>query len=167
MVETIYGCKWSLTVYRLLSSGVNRPGEMVRSVEGLTTKVLNECLRKNLDFGIIDRVAYPEVPPRVDYKLTPLGESLGESVCGVWMWVGEHMPDVERARPKDLAELEPIAALLGRRAHLDERDVAHDVRLVRDVLDAEDVHELVEVRLDAARLVVVGFDHPRLLHHVI
>jgi DNA-binding HxlR family transcriptional regulator len=73
MVETIYGCKWSLTVYRLLSSGVNRPGEMVRSVEGLTTKVLNECLRKNLDFGIIDRVAYPEVPPRVEYQITVFG----------------------------------------------------------------------------------------------
>ena len=73
MVETIYGCKWSLTVYRLLSSGVNRPGEMVRNVEGLTTKVLNECLRKNLDFGIIDRVAYPEVPPRVEYQITDFG----------------------------------------------------------------------------------------------
>jgi len=73
MVEAIYGCKWSLTVYRLLSSGVNRPGEMVRSVEGLTTKVLNECLRKNLDFGIIDRVAYPEVPPRVEYQITVFG----------------------------------------------------------------------------------------------
>ena len=43
MVETIYGCKWSLTVYRLLANGINRPGEMVRSVEGLTTKVLNEA----------------------------------------------------------------------------------------------------------------------------
>ncbi len=48
MVETIFGCKWSLTVYQLLANGINRPGEMVRSVEGLTTKVLNECLRKNM-----------------------------------------------------------------------------------------------------------------------
>jgi len=62
MVEAIYGCKWSLTVYRLLANGVNRPGEMVRSGDGLTTKVLNDCLRKNLDFGIINRVAYPEIP---------------------------------------------------------------------------------------------------------
>jgi DNA-binding HxlR family transcriptional regulator len=45
----------------------------VRSVEGLTTKVLNECLRKNLEFNIIDRVAYPEVPPRVEYVFTPFG----------------------------------------------------------------------------------------------
>ncbi len=55
MVETIYGCKWSLTVYQLLANGINRPGEMVRSVEGLSTKVLNDCLKKNTDFGIIER----------------------------------------------------------------------------------------------------------------
>jgi DNA-binding HxlR family transcriptional regulator len=73
MVETIYGCKWSLTVYRLLASGINRPGEMVRHVEGLSTKVLNECLKKNVNFGIIERMAYPEVPPRVEYKVTPFG----------------------------------------------------------------------------------------------
>ena len=73
MVETIYGCKWSLTVYQLLASGVNRPGEMVRSVDGLSTKVLNQCLRRNTEFGILERVSYNEVPPRVEYKVTDLG----------------------------------------------------------------------------------------------
>lgn len=74
MVEAIYGCKWSLTVYQLLADGINRPGEMVRSVEGLTTKVLNDCLRKNLDFGILERIAYPELPPRVEYEVTLFGQ---------------------------------------------------------------------------------------------
>ncbi len=74
MLETIVGCKWSLTVYQLLAHDINRPGEMVRSVEGLTTKVLNDCLRKNMDFGILERIAYPEVPPRVEYKVTQFGE---------------------------------------------------------------------------------------------
>jgi DNA-binding HxlR family transcriptional regulator len=73
MVEVIFGCKWSLTVYQLLANGINRPGEMVRSVEGLTTKVLNECLRKNMEFGIIERVAYDEAPPRVEYLVTQFG----------------------------------------------------------------------------------------------
>jgi len=73
MVETIFGCKWSLTVYNLLAHGINRPGEMVRCVEGLTKKVLNDCLRKNVEFGILERRAYPEVPPRVEYALTPFG----------------------------------------------------------------------------------------------
>ena len=73
MVETIYGCKWSLTVYQLLAKGINRPGEMVRTVDGLTTKVLNECLRKNTDFGILKRISYNEIPPRVEYSVTEFG----------------------------------------------------------------------------------------------
>jgi DNA-binding HxlR family transcriptional regulator len=74
MVEAIFGCKWSLTVYQLLKNGTKRPGEMVRSVDGLTTKVLNDCLRRNLEFGILERKAFNEVPPRVEYAVTPMGE---------------------------------------------------------------------------------------------
>lgn len=74
MVETIVGCKWSLTVYRLLANDINRPGEMMRSVEGLSTKVLNQCLRKNIDFGILTKVSYPEIPPRVEYQVTDFGQ---------------------------------------------------------------------------------------------
>ena len=74
MVETIYGCKWSLTVYQLLANGINRPGEMVRSVEGLSTKVLNECLKRNVEFGILDKQLFNELPPRGPYLVTPFGE---------------------------------------------------------------------------------------------
>ena len=74
MVETIYGCKWSLTVYQLLANGINRPGEMVRSVEGLSTKVLNQCLKRNVDFGILKKQVYHELPPRVEYEVTSFGE---------------------------------------------------------------------------------------------
>lgn len=74
MVEKIYGCKWSLTIYSLLRRDINRPGEMVRSVEGLTTKVLNTCLNKNLEFGILKKKNFPEIPPRVEYKVTEFGE---------------------------------------------------------------------------------------------
>ncbi len=74
MVEAIFRCKWSLTVYQLLANDICRPGEMVRSVEGLSTKVLNDCLRRNIEFGIIERIAYNEVPPRVEYKVTPFGQ---------------------------------------------------------------------------------------------
>jgi len=74
MVETIVGCKWSLTVYQLLDQDINRPGEMVRSVEGLTTKVLNQCLKRNVEFGILEKIIYPEIPPRVEYRVTAFGE---------------------------------------------------------------------------------------------
>ena len=74
MVESIYGCKWSLTVYMLLANGINRPGEMVRSVEGLSTKVLNECLRRNTKFGILKKNTFSEMPPRVEYEVTAFGQ---------------------------------------------------------------------------------------------
>jgi DNA-binding HxlR family transcriptional regulator len=74
LIHAVFRCKWSLTVYQLLSNNINRPGEMVRSVDGLTTKVLNDCLRKNIEFGVIDRITFNEVPPRVEYVITPFGE---------------------------------------------------------------------------------------------
>ena len=74
MVESIYGCKWSLTVYQLLANGINRPGEMVRNVEGLSTKVLNQCLTRNVDFGILEKQVFNELPPRVEYQVTEFGE---------------------------------------------------------------------------------------------
>ena len=62
MVESIYVCKWSITVYALLRDGINCPGEMVRNVEGLSTKVLNQCLRKNVEFGILYKVNHTPIP---------------------------------------------------------------------------------------------------------
>jgi DNA-binding HxlR family transcriptional regulator len=74
MVEEVVGCKWSLTVLTLISQGVCRPGAIQRRVEGLTAKVLNERLRKLRLFGIIEREAFDEVPPRVEYRLTSFGK---------------------------------------------------------------------------------------------
>lgn len=74
MVEQIVGCKWSLTVLGLIARDVSRPGAMERAVPGLTAKVLNERLRKLLRFGIISRHEFPEIPPRVEYRLTAFGE---------------------------------------------------------------------------------------------
>lgn len=74
MIESIVGCKWSLQVLALIRQGVIRPGAMVRACPGLTTKVLNERLRKMQRFGILRRIAYPEIPPRVEYQLTEFGQ---------------------------------------------------------------------------------------------
>lgn len=73
MVEDIVGCKWSLAVLGLVRRGVNRPGAMEHSLDGLTAKVLNERLRKLVRFGILEKRSYAEVPPRVEYRLTAFG----------------------------------------------------------------------------------------------
>ncbi|MEZ5344989.1 MAG: helix-turn-helix domain-containing protein [Pyrinomonadaceae bacterium] len=78
MVENIVGCKWSLTVIDLIRNGVIRPGAMQREIEGLTTKVLNERLRKLISFGIVEKKIFPEVPPRVEYTLTEFGGKFTE-----------------------------------------------------------------------------------------
>ena len=96
MVEAIYGCKWSLTGYQLLAHGINRPGEMVRSVEGLTTKVLNGCLRKNLEFGILEKQVFNELPPRVEYRVTPFGER--------FMGILEQLESLQQDLESDVAD---------------------------------------------------------------
>lgn len=83
MVEEVVGCKWSVTVLALLTSGVNRPGAMQRRVRGLTAKVLNERLKKLLRFGIIERQMFAEVPPRVEYRLTAFGKRFNSVIAHI------------------------------------------------------------------------------------
>ena len=73
IVEDIVGCKWSLTVLQRVRQGVHRPGAIERSVDGLTAKVLNQRLRKLVNYGIFRRSEFPEIPPHVEYTLTPFG----------------------------------------------------------------------------------------------
>ena len=74
MLEYIVGCKWSIRILTLIRQGIDRPGAITRSIEGLTTKVQNDCLSKMVSFNILQKVVYPEVPPRVEYKLTAFGQ---------------------------------------------------------------------------------------------
>ena len=73
MVESVIGCKWSLTVIDLVRRGVSRPGAMEHAIAGLSAKVLNERLVKLVRFGILDKTSYPAVPPRVEYRMTDFG----------------------------------------------------------------------------------------------
>lgn len=76
IVEDVVGCKWTLHVLAQVREGINRPGQLVRTAEGLTTKVLNERLAKLVRYGVLEKQSFPEIPPRVEYHLTPLGERL-------------------------------------------------------------------------------------------
>lgn len=73
MIESVVGCKWSLKVIGLIKEGVNRPGKMKHAIKGLSTKVLNERLRKLLHFGVIEKRVFAETPPHVEYYLTDFG----------------------------------------------------------------------------------------------
>ena len=73
LVEEIIGCKWSLSILDMLQKGINRPGAMVKNQKGLSTKILNERLRRFIKYQIISKIEYPEVPPRVEYQYTEVG----------------------------------------------------------------------------------------------
>jgi DNA-binding HxlR family transcriptional regulator len=73
-VEAVFGCKWSIRILTLIRRGVRRPGEIERSLPGLTTKVQHHYFRRMVALGVLSREVYAEVPPRVEYRLTPFGE---------------------------------------------------------------------------------------------
>jgi DNA-binding HxlR family transcriptional regulator len=72
--------KWKIIILRELLTGTKRYNELTRSVVGISSKVLTENLRDLEKDGIISRVVYPEVPPKVEYSLTEKGEDLKEVI---------------------------------------------------------------------------------------
>lgn len=91
--------KWTLLVIEELGSGGELRFTRLRErLGGVSQKMLTKTLRQLERDGLVTRHVHPVVPPHVDYKLTPLGETLGEAVCGIWMWVEKHMKDVQRSR---------------------------------------------------------------------
>jgi DNA-binding HxlR family transcriptional regulator len=75
-LEDVVGCKWSAAVLAAIGRGVTRPGQLERFIPGISTKVLNERLRKLLDYRLITRREFPGKILRVEYGLTPTGRRL-------------------------------------------------------------------------------------------
>lgn len=75
-LEDVVGCKWSVSVLRAISDGISRPGALERHVQGISTKVLSERLRKLTTYGLLAKHVYAEVPPRTEYSLTQNGQKL-------------------------------------------------------------------------------------------
>ena len=76
LTANIISGKWTLLILRDLSNGINRFSTLERSLAGISPKTLSERLKSLEEADIITRTAYPEVPPRVEYTLTPKGQDL-------------------------------------------------------------------------------------------
>jgi len=74
LLEDVLGCRWTISVLRAVSRGVNRPGAMERHIAGISAKVLGDRLKRFSRAGILERVQFPEIPPRVEYRLTHFGK---------------------------------------------------------------------------------------------
>ena len=94
---TLISSKWKVLILRDLLAGTKRFGELRRSVGNVSQKVLTAQLREMEDSGLVTRTVYPEVPPRVEYALTELGQSLRPILDAMWNWGEAYQADV-RAR---------------------------------------------------------------------
>lgn len=84
---TLIGNKWKVIILRdLIMNGVMRFGELKKSVGNISQKVLTSNLREMEEDGLVNRTVYPEVPPRVEYELTSLGNSLKPVLDSLWSW---------------------------------------------------------------------------------
>lgn len=91
--------KWTMLVLEVLEDhGEQRFSEIGRRVEGISQKMLTQTLRRMERDGLVIRTVHPVIPPRVDYRLTELGESLSYAFCGVWRWAESNLERIETAR---------------------------------------------------------------------
>lgn len=92
-VETtlkVIGGRWKVLIIRELMANVKRFGELQRALPGITQKMLTQQLREMEEDGIIHREVYPQIPPKVEYSLTSLGESLQPILYAMHEWAIKH-----------------------------------------------------------------------------
>ncbi|MBD2360440.1 helix-turn-helix transcriptional regulator [Anabaena minutissima FACHB-250] len=92
-VETtlkVIGGRWKVLIIRELLSQTKRFGELQRSLPGITQKMLTQQLRELEEDGIIHREVYAQIPPKVEYSLTPLGKSLQPILYAMHEWAVKH-----------------------------------------------------------------------------
>jgi DNA-binding HxlR family transcriptional regulator len=98
-VETtlkVIGGRWKVLIIRELMTGIKRFGELQRALSGITQKMLTQQLREMEEDGIIHRQVYAEIPPKVEYSLTPLGESLKPILDAMHEWGMKHLAQINR-----------------------------------------------------------------------
>jgi DNA-binding HxlR family transcriptional regulator len=97
--------KWSILIlWALHRDGTLRYGQLQRTVQGISQKMLTQTLRELERNGLITRTVYEVVPPQVEYELTPLGRSLRQSLSGICNWAQNNLVVVMEAR--ELYDLE-------------------------------------------------------------
>jgi DNA-binding HxlR family transcriptional regulator len=92
------GDKWSLQVIFCLGGGTRRFTDLKRNIDGISQRMLTVTLRGLERDGIITRTMYPVMPPRVDYALTPMGDTLLEAASPLIRWAHAYLDGIESAR---------------------------------------------------------------------
>jgi DNA-binding HxlR family transcriptional regulator len=91
--------KWTMLILEALQErGTLRFTQLGKAVGRISQKMLTQTVRQMERDGLVRRTVHPVIPPRVEYTLTPLGESLSAAFCGVWIWAETHHAEIQRAR---------------------------------------------------------------------
>jgi DNA-binding HxlR family transcriptional regulator len=91
--------KWTMIILEtLIEHGALRFTKLGVLVGNISQKMLTQTLRQMERDGLINRKVYPVVPPKVEYRLTELGTSLGAAFCGVWLWAEANLEKIETSR---------------------------------------------------------------------
>ena len=90
--------RWTMIVIKALAEGIQRYGALHRDIGGISQKMLTQTLRAMERDGLVLRTVYPVVPPKVEYTLTPLGETLIEPLAAIGAWAERHMDEIVQAR---------------------------------------------------------------------
>lgn len=101
------GDKWSMLVIAVLAAGPLRYTDLQREVPGISQRMLTLTLRQLVEDGLVSRTAYAEVPPRVEYALTPLSRSVHEIVTSLITWVSDHHGEIREHRARATADATP------------------------------------------------------------
>ena len=101
------GDKWSVLVIDLLGQDTKRFTELHRSIDGITARMLTVTLRGLERDGIVTRTIHPVIPPRVEYALTPMGQTLLTTIGQLVAWADGHVSEIEAARAVYDARHEP------------------------------------------------------------
>jgi DNA-binding HxlR family transcriptional regulator len=97
-VLALIGGKWAILILCCLQQGPVRTGALLRMVGGISQKMLTQTLRDLERDGFVVRISHPEVPPRVEYRLTELGRSLSALARTMEQWVVAHYPAILEQR---------------------------------------------------------------------
>jgi DNA-binding HxlR family transcriptional regulator len=97
-VLDLIGNKWAVLIIGLLEDEPKRFSELQRTIIGISHKMLTQTLRGLERDGLITRTVYPQVPPRVEYRLTPLGETLCAPLAAVRDWAEENIEAITQAQ---------------------------------------------------------------------
>lgn len=93
------GDKWTTLIVGILSqTETRRFNALKRTIGGISQKMLTQTLRELERDGLVKRTLYPEIPPRVEYQLTPLGKTLCEPISALTKWAHDHIDEVKQAQ---------------------------------------------------------------------